>query len=270
MQIQMGRKFKNVIIALLGMSPCIFTQANEDHCISDLLKEIQLQRGNEQELAKLLPIIHCSLVPSKYEQILLTQLRNQVTTTKQFRRLAEKLSDLLVNKVVACLPSKTVTIETPLTACPGVELENNIELVSIMRSGDAILETFMKHFPEANISKFLVQRDEVTAEPHFKYMKISPEIAENHQVVITEPMIATGGTLAMVISLLKDKGVQEENIIVASVCVAPEGLVFLSQKFPRIKVVMSTLDEKLNEQKFIVPGLGDFGDRYFGTMQGSL
>jgi uracil phosphoribosyltransferase len=232
-----------------------------------VLKKIELNRNNEAELQKLLPIVKCSFKPSKYEQVLIAQLRNVESETKQFRLVSEKIGDLLVNKVVSCLPSKTVEIETPLTKCSAEVLESQVELVSIMRSGDALLETFIKHFPEANISKFLIQRDEKTAEPNFKYMKVSPEINSGKQVIITEPMIATGGTLAMVISLLKEKGVHEENVIIASICVAPEGLVSLYQKFPKIKVVMTALDEKLNEKKFIVPGLGDFGDRYFGTTQ---
>jgi uracil phosphoribosyltransferase len=125
----------------------------------------------------------------------------------------------------------------------------------------------IKHFPNSHVSKFLVQRDERTAEAHFKYMKISPELTSGNPVVITEPMIATGGSLEMVISILKDKGVKEENIIFASICVAPEGLIHLNNKFPKIKVVMTSFDEKLNEKKHIVPGLGDFGDRFFGTFE---
>ncbi len=181
--------------------------------------------------------------------------------------MSEKIGELLVNKVVECLPTRTVEIDTPVTKCQGHTLANTIELVSIMRSGDALLDTFMNHFSGANVSKFLIQRDEKTAEAQFKYMKISPELSSGHPVVIAEPMIATGGSLDMVISILKEKGVKEENIIVASVCVAPEGLVHLGEKFPKIKVVMTSLDEKLNERKYIVPGLGDFGDRFFGTTE---
>ena len=96
-------------------------------------------------------------------------------------------------------------------------------------------------------------------------MKLSPTIGRDHPVVITEPMIATGGTLGMVISLLKEQGVKEENIIIASICTAAEGLLQLSTQFPNINFVISALDERLNEKKYIVPGLGDFGDRYFGT-----
>lgn len=246
------------------ITPSLFAK-DDERLTSELLRKIEFNRNNEKELGNLLPIVQCSFKPSKYEQILISKLRDNSSSMMQFRLVSEKIGDLLVGKVVACLPSKIVEIETPLTKCQGEILENNVELVSVMRSGDALLDTFIKHFPEANISKFLVQRDEKTAKPHFKYMKVSSEIASGNPVVITEPMIATGGTLHMVIALLKEKGVREENIIVASVCVAPEGLVGLQQDFPKIKVVMTALDEKLNEKKFIIPGLGDFGDRYFGT-----
>jgi uracil phosphoribosyltransferase len=232
---------------------------------SEILEKIRQNRDNPAVLAHLLPIVRSSFKPTKYEEILITQLRNSKSSTKEFRIVSEKMGALLVSKVIECLPTKRVEIQTPVTKCMGEELMNPVELVSIMRSGDALLDTFITHFPEANISKVLVQRDEETAKPQFKYMKVSSQIASGNQVIITEPMIATGGTLEMVISLLKEKGVREENIIIASVCVAPEGLLRLNQKFPNIQVVMMTFDEKLNEKKYIVPGVGDFGDRYFGT-----
>lgn len=231
----------------------------------ETIQKIQQNRENEKVLSELLPIVHCSFRPSKYEQILMSQLRDSHTSTMQFRLVSEKISELLVNKVIECLPSKSIEIDTPVTKCQGEVLAGIVELVSVMRSGDALLDTFIRHFPGSNVSKFLVQRDEKTAEAHFKYMKISPDLASGNYIVITEPMIATGGSLEMVISILKEKGVKEENIIIASVCVAPEGLIHLNNKFPKIKVVMTTLDEKLNEKKYIVPGLGDFGDRFFGT-----
>lgn len=224
----------------------------------------EIESNREAQLAALFPIVRCSFHPSKYEQILMSQLRDTKTSTRQFRVLSERIGELLINKVVQCLPTHDVNIETPVTSCVGTGLDCQVELVSIMRSGDALLETFIRHFPEAHVSKILIQRDEETAEPHFKYMKLSQTITRGC-VIITEPMIATGGSLDTAITLLKEKGVREDRIIIASVCVAPEGLQRLSEKFPQIKVVMTVLDEKLNERKYIVPGLGDFGDRYFGT-----
>lgn len=215
----------------------------------------------------LYPIVRCCFTPSKYERVLMTQLRDKNTTTPEFRDVARKIGERLVEKVVECLPTTRLEIQTPVAPCYGETLTQPIELVSIMRSGDALLETFIYHFPQANISKILVQRDEETAKPIFKYMKLSATIAENHPVIITEPMVATGGTLGMVIQLLKDQGVEEKNIIIACICAAPEGLLQLGKRFPDINVVMTVLDDKLNEKKYIVPGIGDFGDRYFGTQR---
>jgi uracil phosphoribosyltransferase len=210
-------------------------------------------------------IVQTTLQPSKYERVLLTRLRDKNTSKEYFRQAANRLAELLVHRLVECLPSKVVTIETPLKECQGEVIVGSVELVSVMRAGDSLLDTFSNHFPDAGISKVLVQRDELTALPHFKYMKLSPTIAKGSSVVITEPMIATGGTLEMVIDLLKERGVSEEDIFIASICASPEGLSYLQNHFPAIKVVVTVIDEKLNEKKYIVPGLGDFGDRYFGT-----
>ncbi len=247
---------------VVGKAEIVKAQAPAQNSV---LEKIQLNRHHPEMLAQLLPIVCGSFTPSKYERLLLTQLRDKNTGAKDFRLIADIIGELLAGKVVESLATTPVNIETPVTKCTGEVLANSIELVSIMRSGDALLEVFMKHFSGAPISKFLVQRDETTAEPLFKYMKLSPTIAQGADVVITEPMIATGGTLGMVIRMLKEKGVREENIIVACVCAAPEGLLNLNKDFPAIRVVMTVLDQQLNDKQYIVPGLGDFGDRYFGT-----
>lgn len=232
-------------------------------CIAALFAAQLVQADQSIPLAG---IVKCSSEPSKYERILMTRLRDRETSMKDFREASQKIAALLVNKVVECLPVKSLPIATPVNDFNGEFLASTIELVSVMRSGDALLDTFISYFPDAAVSKFLIQRDEETAQACFKYMKLSPTIASGNPVVILEPMIATGGTLTYTINLLKDNGVLEENIIIASVCTAPEGLQLLNEKFPAIKVVMTVMDEKLNESKYIVPGLGDFGDRYFGTV----
>lgn len=202
---------------------------------------------------------------TKYEEILMTMLRDENSNAKKIRKSTEKIGEILVGKVVEGLPVRDIMVKTPLAVTSGKVIDTKIELLSIMRSGDTLLDTFFRHFPDANLSKILIQRDEKTADPHFKYMKLTPTIASGAYVIITEPMIATGGTLGMAISLLKEKGVKEEKIIIASLCAAPEGLIQLHRLFPKIKVAVIVIDEKLNEKKYIVPGLGDFGDRYFGT-----
>lgn len=211
------------------------------------------------------PILKCSTNPSTYERILMTQLRNKNSSAEQFRNAANKIIELLVFKLVDCFPTSCITIDTPIAQCQGEILDGSIEFVSIMRSGDIPLHIMSQHFPHAPINKILIQRNEETAKPVFKYMKLSPTISQAKKVVITEPMIATGGTLCMVIELLKQQGVEEKNIVIAAICAAPEGLALLSQKFPEISMVLTVVDDKLNEKKYISPGIGDFGDRYFGT-----
>lgn len=211
-------------------------------------------------------IVKSTSQPTTYEQIWLTQLRDEHSTREQFRIAAHKLIEALVIKVYDCLQTKNVTINTPVTTCNGIFLDDQVEhIVSVMRSGDIPLTIFSKHFPYAAINKILVQRNEETAEPIFKYRKFASSIAHAKKIIITEPMIATGGTLCMVINLLKDHGVEEKNIIIAAICAAPEGLRQLAGQFPEISVVLTVIDDHLNEKKYISPGLGDFGDRYFGT-----
>jgi uracil phosphoribosyltransferase len=255
-----------ILYPLLAISTLSIAQEPNPMPEPNLIEQIRHNRHNQEMLAVLLPIVKCSFIPSRYEQILITQLRDKTTSTKDFRNAAQKIGTFLVNKVIERLHANLRDIETPVARVSGLSLANNIELVSIMRSGDALLDTFVSHFSEANISKILIQRDEETAKPHFKYMKLSSTIASGNPIVIPEPMLATGGTLDMVISLLKKKGVQEENIIIACICAAPEGLLMLSQKYPNIQLVMNVMDEELNEKRYIVPGLGDFGDRFLGTV----
>ena len=232
-----------------------------------MLNTIQKYRHDPEKLALLLPIIQCSFEQNKYEQILMTTLRNKNTPIADFRRTADLLAELLVLKTIETLPVEEKEINTPFCPYMGSKMVSDIHLVSVMRSGDALLNVFTKHFPAAPINKILVQRDETTAEPIFKYMKMSPSLTSKSIVIITEPLIATGGTLSMVINLLKEAGIKESHIHIASICVSPEGLFLLNQNFPELKVVMIAMDDKLNEHKYIVPGLGDFGDRYFGTVQ---
>ena len=212
------------------------------------------------------PIVKCSLQPSTHEQILMTILRDINSSREQFRYAANKLIEILASKVFDCLGTKQIEINTPVASCIGTVLEDNVEqIVSVMRSGDVPLNIFSKYFPSAAINKILIQRNEETAEPVFKYQKFSPTISQAKKVIITEPMIATGGTLCMVIELLKKQGVETKNIIIAAICAAPEGLKLFEEQYPEISVVLTVVDDHLNTKKYISPGIGDFGDRYFGT-----
>lgn len=211
-------------------------------------------------------IVKCSPIPSTFEQIFLTQLRDETSSREQFKYAANELIKVLVSKVYDCLQTNVINIKSPVADCTGKVIIDTVDqIVSVMRSGDVPLNIFSIYFPSAAINKILIQRNEETAEPIFKYQKFSPTISQAKKVIITEPMIATGGTLSMVIELLKKQGVETKNIIIAAICAAPEGLQRLSEQYPDISVVLTVIDDHLNERQYISPGIGDFGDRYFGT-----
>jgi uracil phosphoribosyltransferase len=222
--------------------------------------------NNELPPSQTFPIVKCSSNPSTYEQVLMTILRNENSTREEFRHAANKLIEILVSKIFDCLETESIKINTPVAPCMGTILKDNVDqIVSIMRSGDVPLNIFSKYFPSAAINKILIQRNEETAEPIFLYKKFSPNISQAQKVIVAEPMIATGGTLCMVIELLKKQGVDPKNIIIAAICAAPEGLKRLADEYPEISVVLTVIDDHLDPTKYIVPGIGDFGDRYFGT-----
>lgn len=221
---------------------------------------------NDHDLRKtFFPIIHGETKPTVYEEMLLSTLRNRETSSVDFRFAAKMISFVVLNKAVSCMPHSVIDIQTPLQWTKGKILNDPVELVTIMRSGDILLDTFLIHFGNSGVSKYLIQRDEETAKAIYKYKKLSKTLGSHATTVILEPMVATGSTLTLVIEDLKANGVREDKIIVASVIASPEAITYLSKRYPQIKLVLCVLDERLNDIKFIVPGLGDFGDRFYGS-----
>eukprot|EP00597_Dinobryon_sp_UTEXLB2267_P002423 CAMPEP_0170081442 /NCGR_PEP_ID=MMETSP0019_2-20121128/17304_1 /TAXON_ID=98059 /ORGANISM="Dinobryon sp., Strain UTEXLB2267" /LENGTH=177 /DNA_ID=CAMNT_0010295865 /DNA_START=104 /DNA_END=637 /DNA_ORIENTATION=- len=158
------------------------------------------------------------------------------------------------------------TIVTP-TGCEfhGESVEvKDIVAVSIIRAGDSMLDVFMGIVPEASVGKILIQRNEETTLPMLYYSKLPPSIASK-KVVLLDPMLGTGGSAKCAVKVLLDSGVKEENIHFFTVVSCPQGLNAVSTAYPSITIVTAMMDEGLNEKAYIVPGLGDFGDRFFGT-----
>lgn len=199
------------------------------------------------------------------KQTLLTILRNKKTTIDQFRQASEKLGLVLANEVSSHLEKEKISIETPMAATQGYKFKNDIVLVPILRSGIALLSPFMSFFPKATVGFVGLQRDEKTAIAELYYYKVPP-IKDTDDVILLDPMIATGGSAIDALKILKDNGAKEEKIIFAAVIAATEGLERVKKEFPKIKIIIPHVDSKLNTKKFIVPGLGDFGDRFFGTL----
>lgn len=198
------------------------------------------------------------------KDLLITTLRDKNTTQGEYRSATEKLAFLLAVEVGQMLPKETFSVQSPMGPANGYKLKHNVVLVPVLRSGLALLYPFMRYFPNAKVGFVGMKRDEVTAEAHNYYINL-PHIEPEDTVIILEPMLATGGSGAATIDILKKAGVKEEKILAVHVIAAPEGIQLVRSKHPNVRIHIAQVDESLNSKKFIVPGLGDFGDRYFGT-----
>jgi uracil phosphoribosyltransferase len=191
-------------------------------------------------------------------------LRNKETPRPIFREAAHRVADLLVYEVAQFITMKSSTIQTPLASTEGLSYAGSIVLIPVLRSGMAMLPSFIHYFPEATVGVVGFRRDEKTAVAHRYYCNLPP-IDAQAQIIITDPMLATGGTAIATIALLREQGVRDEQIIFVCMVSSPEGVVALQSFAPKLHFITAMQDEGLNSKKFIIPGLGDFGDRYFGT-----
>lgn len=193
-----------------------------------------------------------------------TKLRDINTSTAEFRRASDQLARMLAYEVTNKLELNEKTVETPLQKTKGHEYTGKIILLPILRSGLALLPTFLSVFEEAAVGFTGLKRDETTARPDVYYLNV-PSIDSNTDIIILDPMIATGGTACKAISQLIDQGADEKRIRIAAIIGAPEGVDVIHQQYPHIDITVAVMDEGLNTNYFITPGLGDFGDRYFQT-----
>jgi len=200
----------------------------------------------------------------KVKKIFLTVLRNKKTTRPEFRKAAHTLSHILAHEAMTYIETQAIDIETPIEKSTGTTIKPSITLVPILRSGIIMVHPFLHYFQNADIGVVGLKRDEKTAQAHLYYNNIPP-IKHPTKIIILDPMIATGGTGIETLKIVKTMGVKEEDIIFASIICSQEGVDTVKSQFPNITILTAAIDEKLNKQKFIVPGLGDFGDRYFGT-----
>ena len=199
--------------------------------------------------------------------LLMSIIRDKRTCQADYVRAADRLMAILAEEGIARLPCvKPQPLETPCGALNGLTVPDGhmICAVDIIRSGGILLEAVRKVLPDVKTAKILIQRDEETALPMFFYSKL-PDGIEKLHVVLCDPMLGTGGSALTAIEVLKKAGVKEENILFINVVSCPEGLKALAQEAPGVRIVTCALDSHLNEMKFIVPGVGDFGDRYYGT-----
>lgn len=192
----------------------------------------------------------------------LAHLRDKTTDVADFRRYARLLTQLLCFEATRDLALRADTVETPLERTPVRQLADQVVLVPVLRSGLAMLETIGTLFPDAKVGFVGLERDEHTAVARGYYRKL-PRIVTGARVMILEPMLATGGSACATLEIVSAAGADDVRLV--SVVAAPEGVAAVHQRFPHAAVYAAVLDRGLNDRKFIVPGLGDFGDRYFGT-----
>lgn len=190
-------------------------------------------------------------------------LRDKNTGTKEFRELIKEIGMFLCYEAMSDVKLEEVTVETPITTLKTGKLnEDNYAFVPILRAGMGMLDGVISVIPNAKIGHVGMYRDEKTFKPVNYFFKV-PNGIENREVIILDPMLATGGSAIDAIELLKSKGVKKIKFL--CIIAAPEGLEVVTKEHPDVKIYCACIDEKLNENKYIVPGLGDAGDRIFGT-----
>lgn len=190
-------------------------------------------------------------------------LRDVNTGTKEFRELITEISTLLAYEAMRDAKLEEVTIQTPLEKLKtGMLNEDNYAIVPILRAGMGMLEGIINVIPNAKVGHIGLYRDEKTLKP-IKYYYKMPKGIENREVLIIDPMLATGGSSSATIDMLKKDGVSKIKLL--CIVAAPEGIKTIEEKHPDVKIFCGTVDKNLNENGYILPGLGDAGDRIYGT-----
>lgn len=193
----------------------------------------------------------------------LTLMRERDTSTASFRQLLREISHLLAYEVTRDLPMTTKAIETPLTEMEAPILSGKkLVLVSILRAGNGLLDGVLELIPSARVGYIGLYRDEATLQPVQYYAKVPSDLAERVTIVL-DPMLATGNSSAAAVTLLKEAGATDIRFL--CLLAAPEGVARMTEAHPDVPIITASLDERLNEKGYIVPGLGDAGDRMFGT-----
>jgi uracil phosphoribosyltransferase len=206
---------------------------------------------------------HLTIVDHPLVQHKLTLMRERDTSTAVFRQLLREISQFLAYEVTRDLPMTKRTIDTPLQEMEAPVLAGKkLALISILRAGNGLLDGVLELIPSARVGFVGLYRDEETLEPVQYYFKV-PESLEDRLVIAVDPMLATGNSSVAAIDLLKKSGAK--NIRFLCLLASPEGVTRMKEAHPDVPIVTASLDSHLNEKGYIVPGLGDAGDRMFGT-----
>ena len=206
---------------------------------------------------------HLTVVDHPLVQHKLTLMRDKDCSTKSFRQLLREISHLLAYEVTRELPMTTMTVDTPLEPMEAPTIAGKkLALVSILRAGNGLLDGILELIPNARVGFVGLYRDPETLQPVQYYYKV-PEAIDQRLTIVVDPMLATGNSSAAAIDLLKEGGAK--NIRFLCLLAAPQGVARMKEAHPDVPIVTAALDSHLNDHGYIVPGLGDAGDRMFGT-----
>ncbi|GHJ40704.1 uracil phosphoribosyltransferase [Streptomyces sp. TS71-3] len=205
------------------------------------------------------------LPQTKQLRALHTIIRNRGADRDDFVSNAGRVIRQLIEAGLELLPFEPCDVRTPVgETYHGLRITPEICGVSIARAGESMEAELRAMSPEIRIGKILIQRDKVTKLPHLYYSALPADIVNRH-VLLLDPMLATGGTALAAIEVLLETGVPEEHIVFVNLLSAPEGIKAVRERYPHVRMVTSSIEQRLNENAYMQPGIGDFGDRYFGT-----
>lgn len=209
---------------------------------------------------------HVHLLPQTDQlRAMHTVIRDRHCSRQDFVFYSRRVIRLLLEAGLDLLPFTKKDVTTPVGATyPGLEFTSKICAVPVIRAGEAMEAELREVLPGIRIGKILIQRDKRTKLPHLYYKHLPADIADRH-VLLLEPMLATAGSALAAIDVLRESGVQEDRIILTNFISSPEGLRRVATDRPGVQVVTSAIEDRLNEHAFMIPGIGDFGDRFFGT-----
>ncbi len=193
----------------------------------------------------------------------ITMLRMKDTNTKDFRQLVNEIALLIGYEATRDLPVEDIEIETPLMKTIGKKCPKQVCLTPILRAGLGMVDAMLELIPAAKVGHIGLYRDPKTFEPVEYYCKLPPDVAER-TVIVLDPMLATGGSAAAAISFLKQRGVSKIKMV--NIIGVPKGVETVLEAHPDVDIYLGALDERLNDHAYILPGLGDAGDRLFGTL----
>ena len=188
-------------------------------------------------------------------------LRDRTTPPEEFRVLARKVITLLLYEATADLEVRRGTVQTPLAQADAISIEHEVVAIPVLRAGLGLLAPVLELLPRVSVGYIGLEREEATAVARIYYQKLPDLVGK--VALLLDPMLATGGSAARALDLIKEAGGRDPRMI--CVVAAPEGVKALEERHPEVDVYTAALDEKLNDKAYIVPGLGDFGDRLFGT-----